>query len=144
MVKTKPIGDIAKKWGDVTPGRSSYFSAGVKNPKIPWSQGAIAAAEAWSGGVQKAVSDKRFAGGVRRAGDEKWTRKASTVGVDRFGPGVMAAQPDFEAGVTPFIQVIEQTTLPSRKMRGDPANIERVSKMATALAQKRLALKAAG
>jgi predicted aminopeptidase len=144
MVATKSVADIAKKYGDVTPGRASYYQEGVKAPKKDWAQNAAAASEAYKAGVARAAQQNMFAGGVKKAGTEKWQRKASTVGVDRYGPGVRAAQEDYGAGIAPFIDEINRVTLPTRKMRGDPANIDRVRTLNEALAKKRLSLRAAG
>ncbi len=144
MVAIKSVSDIAAKWARVTPGRSADYEAGVRAPRASWSAQAAAAESAFQAGVQAAVGRKAYSGGVRRAGDEKWSRKALQVGVSRYGPGVGAAQPDFQAGFEPFASTIAGTSIPARKAKGDPSNIDRVRVLADALHKRKLAMTAGG
>jgi hypothetical protein len=116
----------------------------VRSPTADWAANTAAAASNYKAAVQAADIDKRFAGSVKRAGTAKWQRKAVETGVSRFGPGVTAAGPDYQSGVSPFIETISALTLPARRPRGDPANLDRVKTVADALAKRRLALAAAG
>ena len=140
MVAIKPLEQIVKKWVDVTPGRAPYYEAGIKNPMRDWATEAAAAEGAWIGGVQDAITGKRFSKGVKKAGTAKWQRKAIAVGPSRFGEGVRAAGPDYQSGFAPYHDVISKITLPERKKRGDPGNLERVKKITQALYKKRLEL----
>lgn len=139
MAKIRSISDIADKYARVTPARSVDYSDGVKAPKIDWKTATLEAEENWGAGVTAAIGAKSFGRGVSRAGTEKWQRKAVEVGVPRWGPGVMAARPDYEAGFAPYVDVIRATTLPPRGPKGDPRNIERVTKIAMALHAKKVA-----
>jgi len=143
-VKAPSAAEIAEKWAGVTPGRASYYEAGVTSPAEDWEKNTAAQASNFKAAVQAADIDKRFSGGVHKAGTAKWQRKAKDVGVSRFGTGVSAAKGDMSAGVEPYVAVINATDLPSRKPRGDPGNMERVKAIATALHTKRLALIGAG
>ena len=142
--KAPAASEIAEKWANVTPGRASYYEAGVTSPEEDWEKNAAAQASTYKAAVQAADIDKRFSGGVHKAGTAKWQRKAKDVGVGRFGTGVSAAQGDMSTGVEPYVAVINATELASRKPRGDPGNLERVKAIATALHTKRLALIGAG
>src|SRR6266566_3893929 len=122
MVAVKPLGDIARKWADVTPGRASFYEAGVRSPKKPWAAAAAAAEANQIAGVNAASARKAFSAGVRKAGDEKWSRKALAVGVSRFGPGAAAAQPDFEAGFGKYHAVLSSLQVKARGPKGDPGN----------------------
>ena len=133
MPAIRPASEIAEKWARVTPGRSADYSAGIEKPKKSWAEAAAAAEEAYEGGVQQAISEKRYGKGVREAGDEKWKRKARELGTTRWGPGIAAAKPDYEKGFAPFRDVIERTVLPPRRPKGDPSNIDRVRILAAAL-----------
>jgi len=146
MVKPKiaSAADIAAKWKEVTPGRASYYEAGAVGAGADWERAATAAASAYKSAVTAADIEQRFKGGIKRAGAAKYDRKVKDVGVGRFGPGVLAAAPDFQAGFEPYVAVIAATELPARKPRGDPSNIDRVKVIATALNKKRLALIGAG
>lgn len=143
-IKVKPTSDVAEKWRDVTPGRSAYYEKYAVPAGDTWAANTKAAAATFKQAIQAADIDKRFSGGVTRVGGAKYSRKVKDVGVSRFGPGVAAAAPDYETGVTPFLDEISKITLPPRKPRGDPANLDRVSIIAKALAAKRLQQRAAG
>lgn len=143
-IKIRDVGSAARKWGEVTPGRSSYYDAGVSAPTKDWAAETVAAAASFKAAVQAGDIDRRFTGGVKRAGTAKWQRKAKDVGVGRFGPGVSAAVADYQTNVAPFFDEISRVTLPPRQPRGSDANIERVRAVAKALAAKRIALKTAG
>lgn len=143
-IKIKPVEDIARKWAEVTPGRSSYYEAGASVAGADWEKGAAAAEANFRAAISAANIGRMFAGGIKRAGAAKYERKVKDVGVARFGPGIAAAVPDFSTGFNPFVSTIAALTLPVRKPRGDPGNIERVRTIATELNKKRMALRAAG
>lgn len=134
MPPIKPISDIAEKWARVAPSRQDDYLKGVSAPRTAWEAAATAADPQYKAGVQAAVAGNRFTAGVRAAGNAKWQRKAIELGPGRFATGTAAARPDFEKGFGPYRAVIESTTLPPRRPKGDPGNIERVRKMAEALA----------
>jgi hypothetical protein len=138
MPAIKSAAEIAAKYASITPGRSQYYADGVANPKADWKTNTAAAEGAWGQGVSAAVSNKSFSKGVNKAGTAKWQRKAIDVGSARWGPGVSAAQADYEAGFSPYADVIRNTTLPPRGPKGDPRNIERVTKLAMALHAKKV------
>ncbi len=126
MAAIKSIDAIAKKWAYVTPMRSGDYAEGIANPRRSWKTATTAAEGAWGDGVQKAVQRKSFSKGVNAAGDEKWQRKASTLGVQRWGPGVAEAQGDYAAGFAPYASAIAGCVLPPRYARRDPRNMARV------------------
>jgi hypothetical protein len=143
-VKVKSAADVAAKWAEVTPARSSYYQKGVTGAGTDWEKNAAAAAGAYKAAVSAGNIDKMFSGGIKKAGGAKFERKALEVGVGRFGSGVTAAVPDYQANVAPMLDTISALTLPARQPRGSAANLQRVSVIADALAKKRLALRAAG
>ncbi len=134
MPIVKAIAKIAEKWARVTPQRSGDYEAGVRDPIRDWATNTAAADAAYKAGVTDAVAKGRFLSGVKKAGTEKWKRKATEVGPARFAQGVQVAQPDYEKGFAPFRDVIEKTTLPPRFAKGDPRNVDRVRVIAAALA----------
>lgn len=127
-----------EKWARVTPQRSQDYVQGVRNPRVSWAKATSAAEANYVTGVQQAIAEKRFGKGVQKAGDAKWQEKAVTLGGQRFGPGVQAAQSAYETGFAPYAQVIESTTLPPRYAKGDPRNLQRVNAIATALRKKKV------
>ena len=138
MANIKDPSAIAAKWARVTPQRSEDYSQGVKSPTKDWKASTLAAADAQEKGVQQAITEKRFAKGVSAAGTEKWQAKAASKGVDRWGPGVQVAQPDYEKGFAPYAQRIASTTLPPRYPKGDPRNLDRVAVVAKALRSQKV------
>lgn len=143
-LKVKSAADIAKKWGDVTPGRSSFYQAGVQAAGGDWQAQTIANAPNYKAAVTAADIDRRYAGGVRRAGPDKYVRKSAGVGADRYGPGVAAAVQDMQDGMAPYVDTLSGLTLPSRKPRGDAGNLARVAAIDDALHKRRIAIKTAG
>jgi len=143
-IKVKPVADVAKKWADVTPGRSSYYEAGASVAGAEWESKAAAAANNFKAAVSAGNIGTMFAGGVKRAGAAKYERKVKDVGVGRFGSGVTAALPDYTSGVEPMLSTIASITLPARAPRGSASNLDRVRVIADALNKKRLSLRAAG
>lgn len=143
-IKVKSLADVVAKWVDVTPGRAAYYEKEAIVAGEDWEKGATAAAAAFKAGVTAANIEKMFVGGIKKAGAAKYNRKVKDVGVGRFGPGVMAAKPDFEAGVGPMLETIRGITLAPRAPRGSLANYARVQAIGVELTRKRLALRAAG
>ncbi len=133
MPNIKSAAEIAAKWARVTPQRETDFKEGVQDPKVDWAGPTEAAAPNFAAGVQAAISRGAFERGVSAAGTSKWRRKVVDVGTTRWGPGVRAAQPDFQKGFEPFREIIASISLPARAPKGDPRNIERAAAMARAL-----------
>ena len=143
-IKVKPVAEVVSKWLDVTPARASYYEKEAVVAGADWEAGAAAASAAYRSAVAAANIEQLFKGGIKRAGAAKYQRKVKDVGVARFSQGVSAAGPDFEAGVSPFLDEIAKITLPARQPRGSEANYARVRDIGVALHKKRLALRAAG
>ncbi len=130
--------EIAAKWAEVTPGRSAHFAAGVARPRRDWKTETLAAEPRYKEGVTKAAAEGRFGRGVTRAGTEKWMRKTIDVGVGRFGPGVAAAGPDYEAAFEPYRAVIAGVSPPQRYPTGDDRNLARVAAYSKPLHDKKV------
>ena len=137
MVLIKKLEEIVKKWTDVTPGRQPYYEAGIKAPLRDWATNAAGAEDAWETGVSEAITDKRFAGGVKAVGTKKWQDHA-VAKAKRFSEGVRIAGPDYSAGFAPFHDVISKVTLPPRGARGAAANYDRVKAIGDALHSKKV------
>jgi len=133
----------AQTWATITPTRSAQYVAGVKAPKTDWANATAAAAPNYKAAISAANIQQKFAGGVKQAGTSKWQTKAATLGGDRFGPGVQAAQSDYQAGEDPYLATIAGVDMSDRQPRGNPANIQRVAQIDAALTAKRQAMKTA-
>lgn len=140
MAFIRSIDSIAKKWADVTPMRAGDYAAGIANPRRSWATATKNAEEAYEEGVRKAIGRKSFGKGVSKAGDEKWSRKASSRGVANWGPGVSDARGDYAAGFAPYREAIAAVKLPPRYARRDPRNLARVKAVVDALIAKKESL----
>lgn len=142
-IRVKSAADIAAKWAEVTPARASYYATEAPAAAGEWEKNTSAAGGVYLAGIQVAGIEKRFVGGVKKAGAAKFERKVRDVGVARYSPGVAAAEADMEAGIGPFRDVLDGMTIPERGPRGAPQNYAIVEKVGSALHKKRLAVLAA-
>jgi hypothetical protein len=140
MAAIRSATDIAKKWADVTPGRASQYESGVRNPVRDYAANAQAANDAWKAGVNGAVARDGFKRGVAKAGTAKWQDRSIKLGSARYGPGVQAAQGDYETGFAPYREAIASVALPPRGPRRSPQNLQRVNAMVTAISMRKEAL----
>jgi hypothetical protein len=132
-INTKPIADVAAKWSNRASAAAPDYQKGIQAPTKSWADQAKAAEPAYQAGVQDAIGRNAYGKGVAKAGDAKWQRKAQAVGPARYGQGVQAATQDFAGNFGPYLDALGRIQLPTRGKRGDPANIERVRTIATAL-----------
>src|SRR5437868_1299772 len=138
MPKVKNLAASAAKWAARAGAASADYADGAANPRKPWAQAARDAAGNYKAGVQAAAAAGRFEQGVARAGDEAYQRGVAQKGAGRYAQGVAVGQPDYQEGFAPYAQVIESTSLPPRKPKGDPSNIERVRALAAALSARKV------
>jgi len=139
-IAIRPIDFIVRKYERVTPLREEEYRYGVETPKKDWETEAAAANTAWKEGTTAAVREDRFVKGVRRAKTAKWKNRALVRGVPRFRPGVEDGIEDYRKGFAPYHETIRVTVLPTKYMKGDPRNIERVRVIAGELRKKKLEL----
>ncbi|MBA7482663.1 hypothetical protein ES707_18157 [subsurface metagenome] len=142
-ITIKSATEIAKKWADVTPARASYYETEAPAAAAEWEANTIAAGGTYKAGIAVAGIEKRFVGGVKRAGAAKFERKVKSVGVGRYSPGVAAAEEDMAKGFADYQAVLDGLEIPDRGPRGRPANYEIGKKIGDALHKKRLAVLAA-
>lgn len=135
--------DTAKKWGEVTPGRSTYYIANTPPAASKWEANTKSASVNFKAAVTAGNIEALFRGGVAKAGAGKFARKVAAL-ADRFSPGVSAAVDDMKTNVAPYLTEIATVDLAERKPRGDAANYNRVKAIGDKLHAKRLALLAAG
>lgn len=139
-INIKPLATIVTKYVQRASGAGQAYTDGINNPKRDWAASTAASATSWAAGVQGAITDGRFVSGVNNAGDAKWATKATTVGATRYPGGITAGQGAYQAGIQPFLQALSTLTLPPRGPKGDPANINRVTAVNTALRNLKLQL----
>lgn len=133
MPPVKAISQAADKWVRRAGVAGPDYEAGVRNPRVPQAEAALAANDQWKAATASAAARDAFAIGVRKATTERWSRKSIEKGVPRYPQGVQVSQPDYQAAASPFFDVIQRTQLPPRAMTGDPRNYDRVRIMGQAL-----------
>jgi hypothetical protein len=121
-MKVKDLSASATKFQTRAQAAGPAYTAGVQSPKKPWAASAAAAAPTWAAGVQAAANNGRFAKGVAKAGDSKWSANSAGKGSSRYAQGVSAAGPNWQAGFQPYAAVLGGLTLPPRGVKGDPNN----------------------
>ena len=137
-ITVKPIDAIAKKFVTRAGAAATDYQAGIQAPRQDWATATEGAATTYAAGVQAAIGRNAFAKGVANAGTAKWQRKALTVGPVRYTQGVQAAQGDYASKFAPYRDVLSNINLPPRAPKGDPANINRVAAIASALHSKKI------
>ena len=142
-ISVKSAADIADKWAEVTPARAGYYEAEAPAAGGKWEEHTSAAGGTYKAGVSVAGIEKRFVGGVKRAGAAKFSRKVRDVGVARYGPGVAAAKEDMSKGIADYVAALDGYEIPDRGPRGSPANYAISQKVGSMLHAKRLAVLAA-
>ncbi|MEM1518178.1 MAG: hypothetical protein QW789_03540 [Nitrososphaerota archaeon] len=136
--------ETSAKWVEETPRRSTYYQRYTAAAAGQWEANTLAAATTYKNAISAPDIDRRFVGGVKRAGAAKFARKVTEVGVARFAPGVSAAKTDYESAIAPYLDELAKIDVPPRKPRGDPGNLDRVKAIFEALRKKKLAMLAAG
>jgi len=131
--------DIAKKWGEVTPGKASYYEKETPGSSALWEANTKLAKGAFKTAVADPKIGDRFEGGVKGKA-AKFARKVTDVGIARFGPGVSAAITDMSEGFNPYQSVLAGIEVPDRGPRGADANYEIPKKIGKPLHEKRLAI----
>ena len=124
---------IVEKWVRRAGQAGPDYEQGIKAPRRDWAQSAQAAEQNYRDAVTRAAQEGRFGRGVGRVGTPKWQRRSLELGTVRFGPGVAAAADDFSRGFAPIREAIAAVQLPPRRPRRDPANLQRVNAMVTAI-----------
>jgi hypothetical protein len=138
-IKIKSAADIAAKYTEVTPGRSSQYEKGIKETSPGDFEAAAIAGEAnYAAALQSSIASKRRAKKLQGKGS-KWQAKAAELGPSRFATGTGAAASDYAEGFAPYQGVIAALTLPPKGPAGDPKNFERVRAIGTALHNKKVA-----
>jgi len=141
MVKVKPLDIVTKKWQSRAAGAVEDYKLGIQNPKVPWQTAAENAFDAWSQGVQQAITDKRYVGGVRAAGNAKWQNRALVLGASRYPEGIRVGVEEYSKKMGEVLRVIEGVALPPRGPRGSDANFERVKSIGKTLHEWKIAKK---
>lgn len=129
-IRIKDTGSLARKFVTRAGAAGGDYKDGVQAAGSDWETNTRAAGDNFAAGVQQAIADKRFEKGVSEAGAGKYVAKATTLGANRYGPGVAAAEGDWAKGVQPHLDAMKSANLPPRRPKGDPANQQRAQAIA--------------
>lgn len=143
-IKVTPAATAAQKYTQRAGGAGAEYAQNAAASASDWESMSVASAGNFKAAVSAGDIDKRWSGGIRKAGAGKYQRKVQSVGASRYSQGVSAGAQDYQSGVQPYLSAIEGITLPPRRPRGDPANQARVAPIGAALSALRLRLKASG
>jgi hypothetical protein len=114
----KSLDKIQEKFVRRTSQAGPDYDAGVSSPKRDWATATKAAEPNYDQAIAASVAQKRFGKGVTRAGTAKFIR---------------AGAGDYTAGFQPFHSALSSLTLPPRKARRDPSNLQRVNAVVQAM-----------
>lgn len=123
----------SEKWQRRASAAGPDYASGIQSPRKPWAQATREAETAYNDGVQAAIAAGSFGKAATAEAQNTWAQKASTLGQQRYAPGVQASKDRYEKGFAPYKQVLENLQLPARGRRGDPNNLQRVATVANAL-----------
>lgn len=136
-IRMKDIGTLSQKFVTRAGAATNDYSDGVKVAGPDWEQKTKAAAGTWKQAITEVAGTDRFERGVADAGAAKFTQKASTLGAQRYAPGVQASANDWSKGFAPYHQALQGMDLPPRAPRGSPQN----SQISQAVAMRLAAIK---
>lgn len=137
-MQTKSAAEASKKWKERVAGATDDYLRGVENPKEDWAARTEASEENYNNAIQESISRGAFGKGVRDSGSSNWKAKTLAKGRTRWSQGVSVGESDFQKGISPYLEVINSLSLPPKRMKGDPGNIERVRIIAEALHRKKV------
>lgn len=118
---------------------AAAYRAGATAPATSWAAPTAAAEGKWNAGVMAAATAHRFSMKVTAAGDVKYKASINAEAQTRFSTGVVAGAANFVAGITPYLDLIEATTLPERTDDVAVNVMNRCSALAVALHAYKLA-----
>ena len=133
MPATTDPAKATSKWLQRAQQSGNYYQDGTRGKGNEWAQNAAAAKDSYNMGVQAAIAQDRFAGGVQKAGASKYERGVTEKGVQRWAPGISASQQDYNKAISTVLSVINSVTLPPRGPRGSAQNYQRVQAIGEAL-----------
>lgn len=137
-IQIKDTSTLATKFVNRAQSAAGDYQTGVQGAGASWEQNTKAAEDNYKQGVIQAANNGMFGKGVAAAGATKYTTRASTLGAQRYPTGVAAAGPDWQKGVQPYLDTLKSMTLPPRRPKGDPANMNRANAVAQALRKQKV------
>jgi hypothetical protein len=132
IASMKDTGTIAKKFATRAAAATPDYTSGVTGAGARMEAAGKAAESSWEQGVNGAIARKSFAAGMNGSA-AKYDKNASTLGAQRYGPGVQNATDAYAKGFQPYADRLKSLSLPPRGARRSPANTQRSTAVALAL-----------
>jgi len=133
-IRLRDLGALSQKFVQRAGAATNDYTEGVKAAGPDWESKTKAAAGTWKQAITEVAGTNRFEQGVADAGSQKFTTRASTLGAQRYAPGVQASAADWARGFGPYHQALQGMDLPLRAPRGSPQNQQISNAVATRLA----------
>ena len=141
MAEIKSAARSSAKWKRQSAAAQPEYKSGVELTKKDWEKNTLDAASNYDAGVQAGIAEKRFQGGVAKAGTGKWREKTLMKGPQRWAEGISQSTDAYEKGFAPYRSAIEAINLPPRGPKGSAQNIQRVAVIAARLHEVKKQLK---
>lgn len=132
-IRMRPIGELAKKFGDRARAAAPDYKIGVEAAGADWEQNTVAGEQNYVDGVNAAIGRKAFGKGVRASGAAHYVKRASDLGSVRYGPGIQAGTDRWATNFLPFAQALASMTLPPPGPKRSPQNQARANFVAAEL-----------
>ena len=126
MVKVPDISRVADKWERKASAAVADYEEGVKNPREDWKSATLAAKDAYYAALQQIIANKTWEKGVARVDTSYWQKMCLEKGRARYSEGIRLGKSKYIERMGKVLDILKGITLPPRKPRGDPANLERV------------------
>lgn len=98
---------LAQKWARNIGAATESIKAGVNAVTVSPTEKAARAQDQYLLGVQRAVSDGKYAAGLRRVTLADWQQAMLNKGIPRVASGAMAAQPKMESFLSEFLPHVQ-------------------------------------
>jgi len=138
MAAIKSLDRIKANWKSGTATAGQRFKDGVMNPRRPWKESTLAAADLHRTATEEALARGAFASGVDKTSPEKQKNRAALLGPARYTQGTAAAVEEYGSGFAPSREVIQGVELRPRGPKGSPENYENVKLIGDALHEKKI------
>lgn len=135
-IQIRDLGQLAGKFARRAEAAAPDLETGVRTTAKDQAGEAVAAAPRWQQAVSSPAAQDRFKSQLGKAGTEKWRtntiKKAVTQG--RYAGGVRDAGPAWQSGFAPVAQALQGLQL-TRGLRRSPQNFDNVRIVAEAAAR---------
>lgn len=135
-IRIKDTASLAKKFVTRAGAAGGDYKDGVAQAGQDWETNTKAAEDVYKTAVVEAANQGRYGRGVAAAGGAKFVTQATTLGAQRYAPGVQAAEGAWARGTQPYLDSLKGVELGPKRPRGQ--NSHRANAVADRLHQERV------